>query len=89
MPKIHRYGIGTKTLNLTLDLLDELIAAKLATKSQKAVFLLQASSKIEMIRLHLRLYLDLKLANETKIFQMQALLRNISRETGGWLKSTR
>jgi len=37
--------------------------------------------------LKLRLCLELKLANETKIFQAQSALEEIGRMLGGWLKS--
>ena len=83
----HRFGLGEKTLITTLDLLEQLIQAKHAGKSHKVHFLLVAAAKLEILRFQLRLYLDLKLVKETRVFQMQALVRDIGRQTGGWLKS--
>lgn len=37
--------------------------------------------------LKLRLCLELKLVNETKIFQTQATVEDVGRQIGGWLKS--
>jgi len=37
--------------------------------------------------LKLRLFLEMKIANETKIFQAQSKLTEIGRMLGGWLKS--
>lgn len=61
--------------------------AKNAPKPLKGSYLLRASGHIEVARLKLRLFLDLKLANETKIFQAQSTLEEIGRMLGGWLKS--
>ena len=83
----QRYTLGEKTLSTNLALLEDLIFAKHAPKAQNAIFLLQANTKLEVLRFQLRLYLDLKLVNETQIFQLQALVREIGRMLGGWLKS--
>jgi hypothetical protein len=67
--------------------MEELIMAKNAPKSLKSGYLIKALSKQEIAALKLRLYLELNLANETKIFQAQANLVEIGRMTGGWLNS--
>lgn len=67
--------------------MSELVMAKNAPKSLKASYLLKASGHAEIARLKLRLFLDLKIANETKIFQAQSTLEEIGRMLGGWLKS--
>lgn len=61
--------------------------AKNAPKTLKAPYLIKALSQQEVATLKLRLYLELKLVNETKIFQAQSSLKDIGRMTGGWLKS--
>lgn len=70
-----------------LNFLDQIIMAKNAPKSFKGSYLIRASSLIEIVTLKLRLFLELKLANETKIFQIQGVLAEIGRMTGGWLKA--
>ncbi|MEI9914313.1 MAG: four helix bundle protein [Candidatus Saccharibacteria bacterium] len=67
--------------------MEQLIMAKNAPKSLKAPYLIKALSQQEVATLKLRLYLELKLVNETKIFQAQSCLQDIGRMTGGWLKS--
>lgn len=67
--------------------MSELIMAKNAPKQLKSAYLIKASSHLEITTLKLRLILDNKLANETKIFQTQATLAEIGRMLGGWLKS--
>jgi len=61
--------------------------AKNAPKPLKATYLIKTLSHLEISILKLRLFLELKIGNETKIFQAQAKLEEISRMTGGWLKS--
>lgn len=87
LPKVHRYALGSSLELSTLDLLEQLIMAKNAPRSMKASYLIKALAQQEVAILKLRLYMELKLANETKIFQSQANLKEIGRMAGGWLKS--
>lgn len=87
LDKRWRYSIG-QSLELTiLDCLKELVMAKNAPKPLKASYLLKASSHIEIALLKLRLCLELKLVNETKIFQTQQHVSEVGRQVGGWLRS--
>jgi hypothetical protein len=61
--------------------------AQYAPKTHKGAYLLKAQSQLEVLNLQLRLYLDLKLANETKIFQLLSDSQEVGRMLGGWLKS--
>ena len=61
--------------------------AKNAPKPAKAQYLIKVNAILEIITLKLRLLLDLKLANETRIFQLQSETAEIGRMLGGWLKS--
>lgn len=87
LPKTQRYGIGQSLENSTLELMEQLIMAKNAPKPLKASYLIKALSQQEIATLKLRLLLELKVANETKVFQAQSNLRDIGRMAGGWLKS--
>jgi uncharacterized protein YehS (DUF1456 family) len=85
--KRWRYSLGQNVEDSVMSLIQELIMAKNAPKPMKAAYLIKASSYQEIIILKMRLYLELKIANETKIFQSQAVLSEIGRMLGGWLKS--
>jgi len=85
--KRFRYSLGESLETSILALLQELIMAKNAPKPLKAGYLIRASSHLEVTTLKLRLLLELRLANETRIFQTQAKLAEIGRMLGGWLKS--
>jgi len=87
LPKHKRYSLGSSTEHTTLELLEQLLMAKHAPKPHKAGFLIRAQAQLETLRLKLRLYLELKLANETRLMQLQAQLQEIGRMLGGWLKS--
>jgi hypothetical protein len=73
--------------NSIMSLLQDLIMAKNAPKPTKSSYLIRSQSHLEVSTLKLRLFLDLKIANETKIFQSQSKLAEIGRMLGGWLKS--
>lgn len=87
LEKRWRYSLGASLEESILKCLEELIMAKHAPKPLKGGYLLKAMSRLEITRLKLRLLLELKLANETKIFQQQHALEEIGRMLGGWLKS--
>jgi len=61
--------------------------AKNAPKPVKSAYLIKASAHLETIVLKLRLMLELGIANETRIFQAQAIAADIGRQIGGWLGS--
>ena len=61
--------------------------AKNAPKPLKAGYLIKACAHQETCMLKLRLLLELKLVNETKVFQAQSTVEEIGRQIGGWLKS--
>lgn len=69
------------------DFLRQIIMAKNAPKVLKVRYLIEAESFLELLRLQLRMYLEFKLVNETKIFQLQAKLEEIGRMLGGWMRS--
>lgn len=87
LEKRYRYSLGQSLEISVLDLLQELIMAKNAPKPFKSPYLIKAGSFAEMAILKLRLFLELQIANETKIFQSQSKLAEIGRMLGGWLKS--
>lgn len=62
--------------------------AKNAPKPLKVGYLLRAMGKLEITTLKLRILLEFKLVNTTRLFQLQAQLAEIGRMLGGWLKAT-
>ena len=89
LSKRRRYSLGTSTEQTLLELLRQLIGEKHAPASHKSLYLLRAQSELELLRFKLRLYLELGIANETRIMQLQSQLAEVGRMLGGWLKSTK
>ncbi len=87
LPKRWLHSLGMGLENTILELLSQLIMAKNAPKTLKCSYLLKASSLLEISRLKLRLFLEFHLVNETKIFQIQALLEEVGKMLGGWIKA--
>jgi hypothetical protein len=85
--KRWRYSLGQELEKSVLDCLSELIMAKNAPKHIKTSYLLKAQSHLEISTLKLRLFLELSIANETKIFQTQSKLAEVGGMLGGWIKS--
>lgn len=85
--KRWRYSLCMNLENTILDCLSEIIMAKNAPKPAKASYLIKAGAHLEITTLKFRLLLELKIANETKIFQAQAKIREIGRMLGGWIRS--
>lgn len=87
LEKRWRYSLGLSLENSVLECMEILIMAKSAPKTFKAGYLLKAVAKLEISTLKLRLLLELKLVNETRLFQLQANLAEVGRMLGGWLKA--
>jgi hypothetical protein len=85
--KRWRYSLCMSLETSVLGCIEELIMAKNAPRPMKAPYLIKSSAKLEIIVLKLRLMLELAIANETKIFQAQAMAADIGRQIGGWLHS--
>ncbi len=83
-----RYTLGVSIENSIMSCMEYLIMAKNAPKTIKSSYLIRASSQLEITTIKLRLFLELRLANETRIFQTQTKLAEIGRMLGGWLKAT-
>ena len=88
LEKRWRYSLGSSLENSILECMEILVMAKSAPKTLKVGYLLKAVGKLEMSMLKLRLLLELKLVNETKVFQIQSQLSEIGRMLGGWIKAT-
>ena len=85
--KRWRFSLGKSIEDSILSLLSELIMAKNAPKPLKAGYLIKACAHQETCMLKLRLCLELKLVNETKVFQALSTTEEVGRQIGGWLKS--
>lgn len=87
LPKAQYYRIGISTEETVLQLIEQLVMAQNAPKLQKRTYLTQANAQLELVRIKVRLYIELELANQTRLFQTSAMCNDIGRMLGGWIKS--
>lgn len=88
LKKRWSYSLGLSVENSILELLDLLVMAKNTSKPLKGSYLIKASACLEVAMMKVRLFLEFKLVNETKVFQLESKLAEVGRMLGGWLKST-
>lgn len=87
MPKKDKYSIGTKIEKCTLDLLELVVKAGNATSGDKVPFLTEASAKVDLLKLLIRLAHDIKATDQKKYLKLESQLQEIGRMVGGWIKS--
>lgn len=84
-PRAHRFTVGDRIVNHSLDLLETLAAA--AYSPQRGPLLERANQRVNGLRFLLRLAKDLKLLSVDAYGHAAELLEEIGRMTGGWQKS--
>ena len=89
IPKADRYTIWQRGEDTCLELLELVIGASLENKERKAAFLKKASTKLNLLRVFIRLAKDTKAVDQKKYLALQTLMDEIGRMLGGWLKSTK
>lgn len=83
-PKLYFKINAHQTIKSLLELL---CMAQHAPKTHKGAYLIKSQAHLDILNLELRLYLELKLVNETKIFQLLSELQEVGRMLGGWLRA--
>jgi hypothetical protein len=86
-PRAHRFGLGERITRLALDLQETLIAAGLRRGPERLGLLRQADTQLAQIRQFLRLCKDLQLLSISQYEHAAAMLVEIGRLLGGWLKT--
>lgn len=86
-PKTKRYTLGQKLDNTTLDTLELLFSVP--TSKDKNATLQQISTKVDLIKVLLRLAKDSQALENNKYLKLESTLQEIGRMLGGWIKSTK
>ena len=87
-PKKDKYTLGQKIENGILKLLESIILASQLAKTEKAPILKQASGKLDIIKVLIRLSNDLKIIDSKKYLNLQSSLQEIGKMLGGWIKAS-
>lgn len=85
-PKTKRYSLGQKLDSFTLEIFELISQIPLYPKEQKIELLIKISSKIDLLKILLRLSHDNKSLSIKSYLFLQEQLQEIGKMAGGWLK---
>lgn len=85
--KLDRYTWGEKCDNLSLNILSLAAKADYLPKTQKIPTVRELSSKIDLLKIFLRLGYELKIIDQKKYLWREKELAEIGKIIGGWLKT--
>jgi hypothetical protein len=89
MDKLHRYTIGSRILDRSLDMFKWITLANKAREKQERIkYLDDFMSDFEMLRVYLRICADNKFIKLTTLTDLYILIENISKQLSGWRYAT-
>ena len=89
IPKVERFTLWVRCEDTTLKILEGLIRVGYLPQETRAPKLVTISAEIDMLRVFLRLSVDIKALTQKKALPLQERLDEIGRMLGGWIKSSR
>ena len=87
IPKLDRYAIWQRCDELVLDILENFLSAAYAQNLEKIAILKNASKKLNILRILVRLVKDIKAIDGKKYITLQEFINEIGRMLGGWMRS--
>ncbi len=88
-PKKDRYTLGQRCEEYILQILESIMLAAQTGKNQKLPILERASSKLDMLKVFVRLASDVDALSDERYIICQNYIQEIGKMLGGWIKSTR
>ena len=88
-PKKDRYTLGQRCEDHLLEVLEGIKLAAQTGKSGKLEILKDVSAKLDLLKVFMRLALDVKALNDKRYVICLNHLQEIGRMLGGWMKSIR
>jgi hypothetical protein len=89
MDKMHRYTIGSKILDSSLDMFKWITLANNTREKQERIkYLDNFLSDFEMLRVYLRICTDNKILKLTTLTDLFILIESISKQLSGWRYAT-
>lgn len=85
-PRIERYSIGQRCEVLLLDILEGVLWASRAEKRERQTALEHTSSKLNLVRILIRLSKDIGALDNRKYLKCQGDLDEVGRMLGGWIR---
>lgn len=87
IPKLDRYTLAEKIEKSCLDMLELLISASRKERNGKLQLLDQAATKLDLLKMLLRLGEDTKAISSKRYMALSAMLQEVGRMLGGWIRS--
>lgn len=88
VPKQDRFTIFERVDATTLDVIENIMRASGQSKSAKIPSLEDASVKLNMLRVFIRLMKDTKALDMKKYIAVETMIDEIGKMFGGWIKSS-
>ncbi len=73
---------------ILLELIANLFMAQNAPRAHKEIYLLKADAQLKTLSLYIRMYMEFEVANQTRLYQIQSLIREAGSMLGGWLRAS-
>ena len=86
-PQKSRETLVVRIDDIISDLLESITIASYSNQSEKQIFLLKASAKVDFLKILFRLCYELKIIDQKKYLLLEEKLQEIGRMVGGWIKS--
>ena len=87
IPKSERYTLWQKCENTTLALLEAVIETGHRKAEERLRSLYIISNKLDLLKVLIRLAKETRTINNTQYLQIQEIVQEIGKMTGGWIKS--
>lgn len=89
MEKMHRYTLGSRILDSSLDMFKWItLANKAKEKTERIKYLDEFMASFEMLRVYLRICADNKLIKLNTLTDLFILIESISKQLSGWRYAT-
>ena len=85
-PKRDRYALGKRIENCCLNLLELIIEASNSPKDEKMPFLKKANTKLEILKVLLRISNNKKLLTDKDYLDLESILQEAGKMLGGWIR---
>jgi hypothetical protein len=89
VPKQDRFTVFERCEHLILEVIENILQASSEQKQAKVPTLERCSLKLNMLRVFIRLMKDVKAIDAKKYVALEAIVDEIGRMLGGWIRSTK
>lgn len=86
-PQRDKYTLGSKCETYIIAILELLLEAGAAVKTEKLTILRRTSVKLDALKIFIRVAKDLKCIDNKKYLLLQTHLQQIGQQLGGWYRS--